>query len=195
MSPALPTAASSTATPIGWGKRPISGPSHARCARAPPPGRWSTSTARDPPRDMAHLRPAAAGLVLLSLLAACARPPDRLTLMPASFDALPGWQQDDQGVALAALDRSCALVLLPTRPSDASLGAGGVAGTVADWRRPRPPPAPPPPPPPAAPPPAFPAAVPPPPAPPTHTPPPPSPPPFHAHPRRAAPPPPAPPPP
>src|SRR5258707_7652077 len=89
---------------------------------------------------MTHLRPAGAGLVLLSPLAACARPPDRLTLMPASFDALPGWQQDDQGVALAALDRSCALVLLPTRPSDASLGAGGVAGTVADWRVPRAPP-------------------------------------------------------
>src|SRR5258708_5960185 len=143
MSPAPPTAASSTATPIAWWTRPISGPSHARCARATPTGRSSPRTARDPPRDMTHLRPAAAGLVLLSLLAACARPPDRLTLMPASFDALPGWQQDDQGVALAALDRSCALVLLPTRPSDASLGAGGVAGTVADWRRPRPPPAPP----------------------------------------------------
>ncbi len=81
-------------------------------------------------------RPAAAGLVLLSLLAACARPPDRLTLAPASFDALPGWQQDDQGAALAALGRSCALILLAKRPSDASLGAGGVAGTVADWQSP-----------------------------------------------------------
>src|SRR5260370_39185471 len=142
MSPAPPTAASSTATPIAWWTRPISGPSHARCARATPRARSSPRTARDPPRDMTHLRPAAAGLVLLSLLAACARPPDRLTLMPASFDALPGWQQDDQGAALAALDRSCTLVLLPTRPSDASLGAGGVAGTVADWRGPprRPPP-------------------------------------------------------
>src|SRR5260370_19509955 len=85
---------------------------------------------------MMPLRPAAAGLVLLSLLAACARPPARLTLAPASFDALPGWQQDDQGAALAALDRSCALILLAKRPFDASLGAGVVAGTVADWQSP-----------------------------------------------------------
>src|SRR5260221_5348578 len=164
MSPAPPTAASSTATPIAWWTRPISGPSHTRCARAPPTGRSSPRTARAPPRDMTHLRPAAAGLVLLSLLAACARPPDRLTLMPASFDALPGWQQDDQGAALAALDRSCTLVLLPTRPSDASLGAGGVAGTVADWRGPPAPPAARRPPPPAAPPAGLAAPVTPPPA-------------------------------
>jgi membrane-bound lytic murein transglycosylase A len=85
---------------------------------------------------MTHLRPAMAGLVLLSLLAACVRPPDRLTLTPASFDALPGWSQDDQTAALAALDRSCALILLTKRPSDASLGAGGIAGTVADWQGP-----------------------------------------------------------
>lgn len=84
---------------------------------------------------MTHLRPAAAGLVLLSLLA-CARPPDKLILTPTSFDALPGWQQDDQGAALAALDRSCALILTAKRPSDESIGAGGIAGTVADWQNP-----------------------------------------------------------
>lgn len=84
---------------------------------------------------MTHLRPALAGLVLLSLLA-CARPPDKLTLTPASFDALPGWQQDDQSATLAALDRSCALILLAKRPSEASVGAGGIAGTVADWLNP-----------------------------------------------------------
>ena len=84
---------------------------------------------------MTHLRLAAAGLVLLSLLA-CARPPDKLILTPTSFDALPGWQQDDQGAALAALDRSCALILTAKRPSDESIGAGGIAGTVADWQNP-----------------------------------------------------------
>jgi membrane-bound lytic murein transglycosylase A len=82
---------------------------------------------------MTHLRPALAGLVLLSLLSACARPPDRLTLAPASFDTLPGWQQDDQGAALAAFDRSCALILTAKRPLDTALG---VAGTTADWQGP-----------------------------------------------------------
>jgi len=86
---------------------------------------------------MTPLRPAAAGLVLLALLAACARPPDKLTLAPTSFAALPGWQQDDQGAALAALARSCALILQPNRPRDAALGGGGgIAGTVADWQGP-----------------------------------------------------------
>jgi membrane-bound lytic murein transglycosylase A len=82
---------------------------------------------------MTHLRPALAGLALLSLLSACARPPDRLTLAPASFDTLPGWQQDDQGAALAALARSCALVLAAKPSPAASLG---VAGTTADWQNP-----------------------------------------------------------
>jgi membrane-bound lytic murein transglycosylase A len=85
---------------------------------------------------MMHLRPAVAGLVLLCLLAACARPPDKLTLTPVSFDALAGWQQDDQSGALAALDRSCALILLAKQPTNATLGAGGVAGVVADWQNP-----------------------------------------------------------
>ena len=82
---------------------------------------------------MTHLRPALAGLVLLSLLSACARPPDRLTLAPASFDTLPGWQQDDQGAALAALARSCALILTAKPSPAASLG---IAGTTADWQNP-----------------------------------------------------------
>jgi membrane-bound lytic murein transglycosylase A len=82
---------------------------------------------------MTHFRPALAGLVLLALLSACARPPDRLTLAPASFDSLPGWQQDDQGAALAAFDQSCALILLAKQRPDTALG---VAGTTADWQGP-----------------------------------------------------------
>ena len=82
---------------------------------------------------MTHFRPALAGLVLLSLLSACARPPDRLTLTSGSFDTLPGWQQDDQGAALAAFDRSCALILTAKQPPDTSLG---IAGTLADWQGP-----------------------------------------------------------
>src|SRR5690348_13481674 len=114
-------AASSTAIPSAWWRRPISGPSRARCVRVTPTGRSSPRTAREPLRDMTHFRPALAGLVLLSLLSACARPPDRLTLVPASFDTLPGWRQDDQGAALAAFDRSCALILLAKQRPDTAL--------------------------------------------------------------------------
>lgn len=87
---------------------------------------------------MTPLRSAAAGFMfLLSFLAACTpRPPapplpDRLTLTPVSFAALPGWQQDDVAAALIAFGRSCAL--LAKRPPETSLGLGG---TVAEWRKP-----------------------------------------------------------
>jgi peptidoglycan lytic transglycosylase A len=82
---------------------------------------------------MTHFRPALAGLVLLSLLSACVGPPPRLTLAPASFEALPGWQQDDQGAALVAFDRSCTRILMTKQPPDTALG---VAGTTADWQGP-----------------------------------------------------------
>ena len=87
---------------------------------------------------MTHLRAAAAGLLLaLSLLAACVpRGPDRLTLAPARFADLPGWGQDDLGAALAAFNRSCALVLTGKQPPQTPLGPNGIAGTVADWQPP-----------------------------------------------------------
>ena len=73
-------------------------------------------------------------VVLLALLAACTPrppPPDKLTLGPASFADLTGWQQDDVAGALGAFGRACARLL--KRPETTALG---IAGTVADWRPP-----------------------------------------------------------
>lgn len=62
--------------------------------------------------------------------------PDRLTLTPVGFAALPGWSEDALSEALPALRRSCAR--LSGVPDDRELGpqgpSGPVAGTVADWR-------------------------------------------------------------
>ncbi|HEX7968864.1 MAG TPA: murein transglycosylase A [Stellaceae bacterium] len=87
---------------------------------------------------MTHLRAAAGGLLLaLSLLGACVpRGPDRLTLAPTRFADLPGWEQDDLGAALAAFNRSCALVLSGKQSPQAPLGPNGIAGTFADWQPP-----------------------------------------------------------
>jgi membrane-bound lytic murein transglycosylase A len=72
---------------------------------------------------------------VLAIAAGCTPPPEtpksterRITLMPAAFDDLPGWQDDRQGEALAALLLSC------DRPS-ASGGRAPVV-TVADWTAP-----------------------------------------------------------
>jgi membrane-bound lytic murein transglycosylase A len=55
--------------------------------------------------------------------------PDRLTLTPASFAALPGWNEDRIAEALPALQRSCAR-LLRADPATAL----GIAGRAADWK-------------------------------------------------------------
>lgn len=68
-------------------------------------------------------------------LAACAvdTPTDeRLAWTPTEFAALPGWADDCHAEALPALRRSCER--LARRADTDSLGAGGLAGTVADWR-------------------------------------------------------------
>ena len=72
--------------------------------------------------------------VLLLLLASCAveetKPgPDRLTLTPASFDDLNGWQQDAPAAALAAFLNSC--TQWAKKPDTASTG---IAGKVAAWQ-------------------------------------------------------------
>jgi len=75
----------------------------------------------------------AAALVLL--LFACKpspAPPDRLTLTPASFAALAGWNDDHLAEALPTLRRSCAPVLEKSA-SAAPLG-NGIAGTIGDWQ-------------------------------------------------------------
>ncbi|HSR71075.1 MAG TPA: murein transglycosylase, partial [Kiloniellales bacterium] len=76
------------------------------------------------------------------LLAGCERvppspPPDRLVLTRVAFERVPGWREDDVAAALAALVRSCDR--LAGQPAERPLGpdapgAGGLAGTVADWR-------------------------------------------------------------
>ena len=53
-------------------------------------------------------------------------------LEPASFAALPGWEDDDPRPALAALRKSCARRL--ALPDDRIVAPQGVAGRVADWR-------------------------------------------------------------
>jgi membrane-bound lytic murein transglycosylase A len=58
-------------------------------------------------------------------------PPPHLTLEPARFAALPGWDRDNSAAALAAFARSCAA--LATAPQSTALG---VAGTAGDWQAP-----------------------------------------------------------
>ena len=88
--------------------------------------------------EFAISRAVLVGLVLL-LLGACAEKPSQkpaplLTLAPAAFSKLPGWNGDDQSQALPALLRSCAR--LEKQPPDKPVGPDGMAGTVADWLAP-----------------------------------------------------------
>jgi membrane-bound lytic murein transglycosylase A len=63
-------------------------------------------------------------------------PPDapHLLLEPVDFAELPDWQADEVSAALPALRRSCGR--LAAQPDDRPLGPQGLAGSVADWRRP-----------------------------------------------------------
>ena len=58
--------------------------------------------------------------------------PDRLVLRPVSFHDLPGWEADDHGAALGALQRSCAA--LEERGDDEPLDIAPLGGRVGDWR-------------------------------------------------------------
>jgi membrane-bound lytic murein transglycosylase A len=85
-------------------------------------------------RRSSTLRLGGALVAALSLFA-CApevEPPARLVLEAVSYDDLEGWREDDQAQALAALARSCAR--LGPLAEARSLGAGGIAGSVGDWR-------------------------------------------------------------
>lgn len=73
--------------------------------------------------------------VLLAALAGCTQPsPPKpgLHLAKISFAELPRWSHTDGSQALAAFQRSCAVLM--TKPDNAPMGGVGYAGTVADWR-------------------------------------------------------------
>lgn len=60
----------------------------------------------------------------------------RVQLRVTSFAALPGWEEDRQGAALTAFQKSCVKIL--TLPANRKLGAndGVPGGTAANWRQP-----------------------------------------------------------
>lgn len=58
--------------------------------------------------------------------------PDHLTLSPARFSDLDGWQTDNMQPALVAFQRSCARIL--KRADDKDIGPDPRVGTVAQWR-------------------------------------------------------------
>ncbi|HEY2011072.1 MAG TPA: murein transglycosylase A [Rhizomicrobium sp.] len=72
------------------------------------------------------------------LLFACTaeKPPPAVSpvlhLSRAAFDRLPGWQDGDARPALAAFQRSCAVLM--QKPDAAPMGGAGYGGTVGDWR-------------------------------------------------------------
>lgn len=80
---------------------------------------------------MGHLVRLTAALGLV-LLAACSRPPEtpRLDLERTSFVSLDGWRDDDQGSALQAFRRSCAVF---TAMAD-NQSIGHFDGSAGDWR-------------------------------------------------------------
>jgi membrane-bound lytic murein transglycosylase A len=57
---------------------------------------------------------------------------EHLTLEKSSFDQLPGWNNDAQGEAVIALQRSCAPIMKKDRNDN--LGVGDFAGTAAAWQ-------------------------------------------------------------
>jgi len=81
-------------------------------------------------------------LLGLGLLAGCGREPTtpaeevppRLTLSPASFADLPGWDGDRHGEAVPVLARSCDRLL--RQPADRPLGPDGAMGRIRDWQEP-----------------------------------------------------------
>ena len=58
-------------------------------------------------------------------------PPDRLVLEPVSYDALPGWADDDVAAALPALRRSC--LRMRFLDPDQEVRPVEQGGTIADW--------------------------------------------------------------
>jgi membrane-bound lytic murein transglycosylase A len=73
---------------------------------------------------------------LCALLAGCATETEQpaitqgttLRLTPTSFDALPGWKENDPAAALSALRRSCSNI------DSMATGGLGYGGSAADWK-------------------------------------------------------------
>ncbi|QQP89444.1 murein transglycosylase A [Skermanella sp. TT6] len=95
-----------------------------------------TGRAAGPIRRTGTALAAVPAVLLTFFLAACAPEapkeaevvPPKLTLTPARFEDLPGWQADGQADALDAFARSCGKLVV--QPHDRQLGA---AGRIADW--------------------------------------------------------------
>lgn len=64
-----------------------------------------------------------------------AAPPDRLSLTPSSFQALPGWAQERHAELLPAFAETCRrfAAMPPDRPLGGAEAAAPRAGRVADW--------------------------------------------------------------
>lgn len=76
-------------------------------------------------------------LCLALVIAGCApptKPPPKLTLTPARFSDLPGWNSDNSAAALAAFVKSC--VELDRRSDSAAVGPAALGMTAAAWRKP-----------------------------------------------------------
>jgi membrane-bound lytic murein transglycosylase A len=82
----------------------------------------------------ASLRASLSLAAVLAVAAACAPTPvvDKLELAPVSYADVPGWGADQHSEALAALSRSCAVVL--ARADGSSIGPAADFGRVGDWR-------------------------------------------------------------
>lgn len=73
-------------------------------------------------------------LFFLALAACVSRPPPvpSLTLAPANFAALPGWNEDRLGDALQAFIKSCAELV--KRADGDAIGPSSVHATIGEWR-------------------------------------------------------------
>ena len=60
------------------------------------------------------------------------KPADKLNLKESAFDQLPGWDNDTQGEAVVALQRSCAPIM--KKGTDDNLGVGDFAGAASAWQ-------------------------------------------------------------
>lgn len=78
----------------------------------------------------------AVAFLFVLFLSACAMPktdtPDVLGLSPASYDALPGWQNDNHAVALAAFLKSCGRI--EKKNAAEKFGPDGVGGSFGAWQ-------------------------------------------------------------